>query len=146
MLVLVLMLMLMLMGRVEVYNKKSCRGFATAFFVVMILFLRELAVDFLHVSDEVENFVRVTDFIVIPRNYLNEGRSQLDTCLSVEDRGEGAAEEVRRNDSVFGVAEDAFEFAFRSFFHSSADFLVSSGFSEVNGEVNNRNVEGGDAH
>ena len=29
-----LVLVLMLMGRVEVYNKKSCRGFATAFFVV----------------------------------------------------------------------------------------------------------------
>lgn len=34
-----LVLVLMLMGRVEVYNKKSCRGFAAAFFVVMILFL-----------------------------------------------------------------------------------------------------------
>ena len=33
---LVLVLMLMLMGRVEVYNKKSCRGFAAAFFIVMI--------------------------------------------------------------------------------------------------------------
>lgn len=39
MLVLVLVLVLVMMGRVEVYNKKSCRGFATAFFVVMILFL-----------------------------------------------------------------------------------------------------------
>jgi len=27
-----LVLVLMLMGRVEVYNKKSCRGFAAAFF------------------------------------------------------------------------------------------------------------------
>ena len=97
-------------------------------------------------SDEVENFVRVTDLVVVPRNNLNEGRSQLDTGFSVEDRSEGAAEEVRRNDSVFGVTEDAFEFAFRSFFHSVADFGVGSGFSEVNGEVNNRNVEGGDAH
>lgn len=31
-----LVLVLMLMGRVEVYNKKSCRGFAAAFFIVMI--------------------------------------------------------------------------------------------------------------
>lgn len=31
-----LVLVLMLRGRVEVYNKKSCRGFAAAFFIVMI--------------------------------------------------------------------------------------------------------------
>ena len=105
-----------------------------------------LAVYFLHVGDEIEHFVRVADFIVVPRNDFHECGSQLDTSLGVEDRGEGAAEEVRRNDSVFGVAEDAFEFAFSSFFHSVADFLVSSGLGEVNGEVNNRNVEGGDAH
>ncbi len=33
-----LVLVLVLMGRVEVYNKKSCRCFAVAFFIVMILF------------------------------------------------------------------------------------------------------------
>lgn len=31
------MLVLVLRGRVEVYNKKSCRGFAAAFFVVIVV-------------------------------------------------------------------------------------------------------------
>lgn len=53
-----------------------------------------LAVNFLHVGDEIEHLVRVADFVVVPAYNLNEGGSELDTCLGVEDRGEGAAEEV----------------------------------------------------
>ena len=53
-----------------------------------------LAVNFLHVSDEIENLVRVTDFVVIPAYNLNEGGGELDTSLSVEDRSAGVAEEV----------------------------------------------------
>lgn len=77
------------------YSHKKNRGDpkATAAFCLSSTDWK-LAVDFLHVSDEIEHFVRVTDFIVIPADNLNEGRSELDTCLSVEDRGEGAAEEV----------------------------------------------------
>ncbi len=46
---------------------------------------RILTVHLLHVGDEIEHLVRVADFIVIPGNYLNEGRSQLDTCFLIED-------------------------------------------------------------
>ena len=62
----------------------------------------------LHVGDEVENLVRVTDLIVIPRHNLNEGRGQLDTGLCVEDRCAYIAKEVRRNNCIFGVTEDSF--------------------------------------
>lgn len=53
-----------------------------------------LTVNLLHVGDELEHLVRVTDLVVIPANNLNEGRSQLDTGLSVEDRSAGITEEV----------------------------------------------------
>ena len=53
-----------------------------------------LAVNLLHACDEVENLVRVTDLIVVPADNLNESWGELDTCLSVEDRGAGIAEEV----------------------------------------------------
>ena len=56
--------------------------------------LLELSVNLSHVSDEVENFVRVTDLIVVPANHLNEGVSQSDTCLSIEDRCAGVTQEV----------------------------------------------------
>ena len=47
-----------------------------------------------HVSDEVENLVRVTDLIVVPANNLNEGVSQSDTSFSIEDRCAGVTQEV----------------------------------------------------
>ena len=52
---------------------------------VIGLFRVELTVNFLHVCDELENLVRVTDLVVVPRNNLNESVGQSDTSLSVED-------------------------------------------------------------
>ena len=58
------------------------------------IYLRGLAVNLLHVSDEIEHLVRVADFVVIPADNLNEGRRQHDTCVLVEDRSAGITEEV----------------------------------------------------
>ena len=74
------------------------------------------AVVVVHDSNEVEDFVGVADFIVVPGNDFYEGVRQSDTSFSVEDGRERAAEEVRGNNSFVSVAEDAFEFAFGSFF------------------------------
>ena len=68
-------------------DKKRCPeaiNFRTSYLFGFVLSHR-LAVNLLHVSDEFENLVRVTDLIVIPRNNLNEGVGQSDTSLSVED-------------------------------------------------------------
>ena len=48
--------------------------------------LHQMCIRDSHVSDQVKNFVRVTDFVVIPRYNFNESISQSDTCFSVEDR------------------------------------------------------------
>ena len=61
---------------------------------IFCLQLTELSVNSSHVSDEVENLVRVTDLIVIPANNLNEGVSQSDTSLSIEDRSASVTQEV----------------------------------------------------
>ena len=78
----------------------------------MCLQIMRLSVHFSHVSDEVEHLVGVSDLIVVPRNDLHELIGEVNTGDGVEDRGQGAAEEVGRYDSVFGLAEDALEFAF----------------------------------
>ena len=62
-----------------------------------ILFLKVgylLAVNFLHVSDEIEHLVRVADFVVVPRYNLNEVFGEVNTGVGVEDRSAGIAEEV----------------------------------------------------
>ena len=64
-------------------NKPSskCRA------VYLIIFgnFNSLSVVLLHDLDEVDNLVRVTNLIVVPRNNLNELVSQVNTCVSVED-------------------------------------------------------------
>ena len=57
-------------------------------------------------SDQVKNFVRVTDFVVIPRYNFNESISQSDTSFSVEDRSTSVTQEVRRNYCIFSVTQD----------------------------------------
>lgn len=74
------------------------------------------AVVVVHDSNEVEDFVGVTDFIIVPGDDFYEGVRQSNTSFSIENGRERATEEVRGNNSFVSVAEDAFEFAFRCFF------------------------------
>ena len=53
-----------------------------------------LTVNLLHVGDELEHLVRVTDLVVVPRDNLNESVSQVNTCVCVEDRSVSVAQEV----------------------------------------------------
>ena len=70
--------------------------------------------------------------VVIPRNDFYECVGQSYTSFCVENRSASITQEVRRYNSVFGITENAFQFAFGSLFHSSADFCISSRFSQVN--------------
>ena len=74
------------------------------------------AVVIVHYGNEVEDLVGVTDFIVVPGNNFDERIRKGDTGFSIENGCERAAEEVGRNNVFFRIAEDAFQFAFGSFF------------------------------
>ena len=65
-----------------------------------------------HVSDQIKHLVRVADLVVVPRNHLHELIGQVDAGVSVEDRGQCAAEEVGRNDRVLRLSEDTLQFTF----------------------------------
>src|SRR3546814_3036764 len=53
--------------------------------------------------------VRVTPFVVVPADELDESLVECDTGIGVEDRGTCVAAEVGGNELVFGVAEDAIQ-------------------------------------
>lgn len=97
-------------------------------------------------SNQFQYLVRVTDFIVIPRYNLNESISQSDTSLCIEDRSASVTQEVAGNDSVLSVTQYTLQFAFRSSLHSSADFIVLSGLSQIYSQVYYRNVQSRNAH
>ena len=95
-----------------------------------------LTVNLLHVSDELEHLVRVTDLVVIPRYNLYECIGKSDTSLGVEDRSTSITEEVRRYYSVLCVTQNTLQFTLRSLLHCSANLCVCSGLSEVYSQVN----------
>ena len=105
-----------------------------------------LAVVLLHDLDEVEHLVAVTNLVVVPGNHLDELVGQVNTCVGVEDGGQGATQEVAADNLVLGVTQNTLELTLAGLLHGSADVLLGGGVLQVNGEVNNRYVEGRNAH
>ena len=60
-----------------------------------------------HVADQVDQAGGVAPLVVVPRDNLDEGRHQHDRRAGIEGGGVGGADEVRRDDVVLGVADDA---------------------------------------
>ena len=109
------------------------------------LIVNGLVVLLSHVADQFEHFVGVAPFVVVPRNELDKVFVEHDAGVGIEDGGVAVADEVGRNDWVFGVAEYAFEFIFGGEFHSGLDFIVGGGSFKTAGEVHDGNVQRGHA-
>ena len=77
---------------------------------------------------------------------LDKGIGQGDAGGGVEDGGAGVAEEVGGNDGLVGVAEDALQLALAGLLHGDADLIVGGGLLEVDGQVNDGNVQRRNAH
>ena len=92
-------------------------------------------------GNEVKNLVGITPFIVVPAYNFNKSRSQLNTGFGIKDRCTGIAQEVGRNNIIISVTQNSLQFTFGSHIPRSANFFKSSGFLEVDGQVNDRNVQ-----
>ena len=99
-----------------------------------------------HVLDQLQNLVGVADLVVVPGNDLHEGVGQRDASLGVEDGGVGVAQEVGGNHVLVGVAQNALQLALGGLLHGGADLLVLGGLLQVDGQVNNGHVQGGNTH
>src|SRR5699024_7262822 len=66
--------------------------------------------------------------------------------LLVEDGGAGVAQEVGRNNVLLGVAQNALQLALGSGLHGGADLAVGRALGQVDGQVNNGHVQGGNTH
>ena len=95
------------------------------------------------IEEEVHDAVGVAPLIVVPRDELDKGLVKSDTGLGVEGGGSLAADEVRGDDVLVGVGDDALELALRGLLDGGADLLVGGGSLELAGEVDDRDIEGG---
>ena len=83
-------------------------------------------------------------FVVIPSNNLDVlGASRIFDDHregGIEDGTEGVAKDIAGNDFVFGVSENALEFAFSGFLHGSVDFFNGDFLLESDGDVAERAI------
>ncbi len=94
---------------------------------------------------QINQLIRVTPLIIVPRHQLDERRAQLNASLCIENRRARIRREIARNDVVLGVAQDALELAVGSRFHGSLDLVVRCFLGEADREVNDGDVGRGDA-
>src|SRR5699024_8682595 len=105
-----------------------------------------LVVDGVHVLDELQDLVGVTDLVVVPGDDLHEGVGQSDAGLGVEDGGAGVAQEVGGDNGILGVTQNALQLALGGFLHGGADLIIGGGLGQVAGQVHDGDVQGGNTH
>jgi len=98
----------------------------------------------LHVLDQIDHAVGVTELVVVPGDQLDKGLGQLDTSLSIEDGGPIVPDEVGGDHHVLGVAENTLHGCLRSLLELGADLLVGGFLLEPDSEINHRDVGGWD--
>src|SRR5690606_8881372 len=78
----------------------------------------------------------------VPTDDLEEVAVELDTRSSIKDGGQRAADEIAGDQFIFGVTENALEWAFGIFLHGFAYVFVACCFFGTDGQVKNRDVCG----
>lgn len=86
------------------------------------------------VLDQVDDTAGVAEFVIVPGDELDELWAQLDTSGSIEDGGTVVTDEVRRNNFVFSVSQNALQWAFGSFLQLLLDFIVGGRLAEAGNE------------
>lgn len=95
------------------------------------------------VVDEVDDTVRVAPLVIVPRDELDKVAIEGDTSLGVKDAAATVSDKIRGDDSVLGVTQDAVEGSLRGSLDGLLDLLVGGGTLEADGEIDDRDVDGG---
>ena len=98
-----------------------------------------------HIVGKIDKSVGVSPLVIVPGDDLDELWRELDTSLSIEDRGEWAGDEILGDNILIGETENALQGSLRSFLHLFADLLVGGTVLKSAGEINNGNVSGWDS-
>lgn len=84
----------------------------------------------LNVLNQVNNSVRITIFIVVPRHQLDKLVTQLNPSLCIKNWRKGTANEIRRNYFVFSVVQDSLQRTSSSFFYFLFNGIIGSWLSK----------------
>ena len=95
------------------------------------------------VDEEIADTARVAPLVVVPRDQLHEVLVERNARLRVKDRARRRPGEVRRDDLLVSVAEDALERARRGAVDDLLDLLVRRRLLETHDQVDDGDIDGG---
>ena len=97
-----------------------------------------------HVLDQLDAAVGVTDLVIVPGDELDEGVGQGNTGLGIEDGRVGVTDEVGGDDLILGVAHDALHLVLGSLLDGSLDLLIGGRGGKAGGQIDDGDIGGGD--
>ncbi|GMT15539.1 hypothetical protein PFISCL1PPCAC_6836, partial [Pristionchus fissidentatus] len=97
------------------------------------------------VVDQVNDAVRVSVLVVLPRDELDEVGVERDACISVEDGGVRVRDEVGRDNLVLSVRENALHGSLGGLLDDLLDGSHVGGLLETDSEVDDRHIGSGHA-
>ena len=97
-----------------------------------------------NVLHQVNNTGRVTVFVIVPGNKLDEVRVEHDTGTGIKDGGANITLEIGGDKWFVAVSEDSLHGSLRLGLDHGADLFVSGGLLELAGQVDNRHINGWD--
>ena len=99
---------------------------------------------FAGVYGQVDQAVRVPPLVIVPGDDLVEVVVEEDARAGVDGRGLLLADEIARNELVFGVSENALHLVFGGGLEGAEDIVLRGGLLRSEGQVDDGNVGGGD--
>ena len=93
---------------------------------------------------EVNNTRRVSVFVIVPGNKLDEVGVEHDTGISIEDRRADVSLEVSGDKGFIAVSKEGLHVTLGLALDVGADLLVSGGLGKTASQVNNGNINGRD--
>ena len=108
--------------------------------MVLIRCSRCLSILACHEVDQIDDAVRVSVLVVVPRHQLDKGAGKHDTGLGVENRGMSVADKVRGDHLVFGVLHDPLHGSVSGLLDLGADFVVTGLLAQPDGQVDDGDV------
>lgn len=94
----------------------------------------------LHVLDQVDDTVGVTELVVVPGNELNELVVKGDTGLGVEHRRVSVAKEVGGDNLLIGVAENALQWTVGSLLNLGLNLIVAGALAQTDSQIDNGHI------
>ena len=93
---------------------------------------------------KVNDTARVTVFVIVPGDELNEVRVQHDTGIGIEDGGTKVTLEVSGDKRLVAVSKESLHLALRQGLDVGADLFVGGGLLKTAGKIDDGNVNGWD--